>query len=79
MVSAIPEIVVIALLLSSFLCRQFSVYKTVFLFFCSFIVVKCSWLWPPCIADAGVIFLSCFFFRLSLFSSPNFSGHRLDV
>jgi len=33
-------------------------------------------LWPFCAADAGIIFLSCFFF---LFSSPNLSGRRLDV
>jgi len=32
-------------------------------------------LWPPCIADADVISLSCFFF----FSSPNLSGRRMDV
>jgi len=35
-------------------------------------------LWPPCVADADIIFLSCFFF-LSFFSSPNLSGRRLDV
>jgi len=33
-------------------------------------------LWPPCAADADIIFLSCFFF---LFSSPNLSGRRFDV
>jgi len=45
---------------------------------------KCSWhwhaiylLWPPCVAHADIEFLSCFFFFL--FSSPNLSGHRLDV
>jgi len=32
-------------------------------------------LWLPCVADADIIFLSCFY----LFSSPNLSGHRLDV
>ena len=32
-------------------------------------------LWPPCVADAAVIFSSCFFF----FSLPNLSGRRLDV
>jgi len=39
-------------------------------------------LWPPCVADAVIIFLSCFFFfRLSslFFSSPNLSCRRLDV
>jgi len=33
-------------------------------------------LWPPCVADADIIFLSCFFF---FFSSPNLSGRRLDA
>jgi len=35
-------------------------------------------LWPPCVADADIIFLpvvSFFFF----YSSPNLSGRRLDV
>ena len=32
-------------------------------------------LWLPCITDAYIIFLSCFY----LFSSPNLSGRRLDV
>ena len=47
-------------------------------------------LWPPCIADADIIFSSCGFFYLSsssssssfsssLFSSPNLSGRTLDV
>jgi len=36
-----------------------------------------SLLWPPCIADVGIIFLPCGFFFL--FSSPNLSGRRLDV
>jgi len=40
-------------------------------------------LWPPCIADAVIIFLPCGFFLLlsSIFfySSPNLSGRRLDV
>jgi len=43
---------------------------------------------PPCVADAGIIFLPCGFYLLSLFpfffpffffSSPNLSGRRLDV
>jgi len=37
-------------------------------------------LWPPCIADADIIFLpSGFFFFFYLFSSPNLSRRRLDV
>ena len=40
-----------------------------------------QFLWPPCVADADIIFLPCgFFFYLSFFfSSPNLSGRRLDV
>ena len=39
------------------------------------------WLWPPCVADADIIFLPCGFFCLSIFffSSPNLSCRRLDV
>jgi len=33
-------------------------------------------LWPPCVADTDIIFLSCFFF---FFSSPILSRRRLDV
>jgi len=39
-------------------------------------------LWPPCVADADIIFLSCGFFFFLLFfffSSPNLSGSRVDV
>jgi len=36
-------------------------------------------LWPPCIADADIIFLPCGFFFFFFFSSPNLSHHRLDV
>jgi len=36
-------------------------------------------LWPPCIADADIIFLPCGFFYLSLFSSTNLSRRKLDV
>jgi len=40
-------------------------------------------LWPPCVADADIIFLPCGFFLLSsiffFYSSPNLSGRRLDV
>jgi len=45
--------------------------------------VSDSWslLSPPCVSDADIIFLSCFFLSCSflLFSSPNFSGRRLNV
>ena len=39
-------------------------------------------LWPPCVIGQAIIFLPCGFFLLLsfyLFSSPNLSGHRLDV
>jgi len=36
-------------------------------------------LWPPCVADADIIFSFCGYFFLSSFSSPNLSGRRLDV
>jgi len=43
-------------------------------------------LWPPCVADAFIIFCSCgfyplllFFFFFFFFSSPNLSSGRLDV
>jgi len=44
-------------------------------------VTATDWLWPPCAADADIIFLPCGFFLLSsfFFSSPNLSGRRLDV
>jgi len=36
-------------------------------------------LWPPCVADADIIFSSCgFFFFFSFFSSPNLSSGRMD-
>ena len=35
-------------------------------------------LWPPCVADADIIFCSCGYF-LPVFSSPNLSGRTLDV
>jgi len=45
--------------------------------------IESSLLWPPCVADADIIFLPCGFFLLSIFyhfcSSPNLSGRRLDV
>jgi len=42
------------------------------------VVVRVHSLWPPCVADANIIFLPCGFFLLS-FSLPNLSGRRLDV
>jgi len=38
-------------------------------------------LWPPCVADADIIFLPCGFFYLllSFFSSSNLSRRILDV
>jgi len=43
-------------------------------------------LWPPCVADADIIFLPCGFFLLSSFYIPRLipnlsavSGRRLDV
>jgi len=36
-----------------------------------------TYLWSPCVADADIIFWSCFFFFF-LFSLPNLSGRRLD-
>jgi len=37
-------------------------------------------LWPPCVADADIIFLPCgFFFYLSFFPSHNLGRRRLDV
>ena len=40
-----------------------------------------DFLWPPCVADADIIFLPCgFFLYIFLFySSPNLSRRRLDV
>jgi len=35
-------------------------------------------IWPPCIADADIIFSSCGFF-LFFFSSPNLTRRRLDA
>jgi len=37
-------------------------------------------LWPPCVADADIIFLPCGFSHSSFFLSlPNLSGRRVDV
>ena len=50
--------------------RTVSSERICFLFFFSF----SSLLWPPCVADADIIFLPCgFFFFLLLFSSPTLS------
>jgi len=38
-----------------------------------------SFLWPPCVADADIIFSSCGFLSFFFFSSPNVSRCRLDV
>ena len=35
--------------------------------------------WPPYVTGQAIIFLSCGFFYLLLFSSPNLSCRRLDV
>jgi len=45
------------------------------------ITLTTCWLWPPCVADADIIFVPCDFYLLSIFfySSSNFSGRRLDV
>ena len=40
-------------------------------------LLSTRYLWPPCVADAGIIFLPCGFFFL--FSSPNLSRRRWDV
>jgi len=36
-------------------------------------------LWPPCVADADIIFLPCSFFLSFFYSSTNLSRRRLDV
>jgi len=38
-------------------------------------------LWPPCVADADIIFLPCsvFYILSFFFSSPNLSRRRLNV
>jgi len=41
----------------------------------SILKLMTCFLWPPCIADVDIIFLSSFFF----FSSLNLSDHRMDV
>jgi len=44
----------------------------------SYSFVLYCYLWRPCVADVDIIFSSCGFFFLLLFSSPNLSGHKLD-
>ena len=46
--------------------------------FAHYMLVFCC-LWPPCIADADIIFLPCGFFLSFFYSSPNLSSRRLDV
>jgi len=53
----------------------FFIYLFIFFFFFSFFLS----LWPPCVADADIIFLPCGFFLSSSSSSPNLSGRALDV
>ena len=53
-------------------------YTTTIITFQQGSIIVCCLLWPPCIADAEIIFLPCGFFYLP-FSSPNLSGRRLDV
>ena len=43
----------------------------------SFVSFDCVLLWPPCVADADIIFLPCDFYLF--YSSPNLSDRRLDV
>ena len=43
-----------------------------------FVVVFSQYLWPPCVADADIILLSCFFLS-AFFSSPNLNRRRMDV
>jgi len=48
----------------------------------SWVLYHSCLLWPPCVADADVIFLPCGFFLSSsifFYSSPNLSSRRLDV
>jgi len=48
-----------------------------------FLLSHNSFLWPPCVADADIIFCSCGFYLLlllsSFLSSPNLIGRRLNV
>jgi len=37
-------------------------------------------LWPPCVADADILFLPCgFYLPIFFYSSPNLGGRSLDV
>ena len=38
-----------------------------------------SSLWPPCVADADIIFFALWFLSVFFFFSPNLSRRRLDV
>jgi len=51
----------------TYLSIQLAFYKSV------------TFLWPPYVIGQAIIFLPCGFYLLSSFSSPNLSGHRLDV
>jgi len=44
-----------------------------------FAAVIYSYAWPPCVADADIIFYHCGFFFFVSFSSPISSSCRLDV
>jgi len=70
-------------------------YSFFVVIFCYILSVRFSFLWPPCVADTDIIFVSCLwppyvigqaiiflpcsFFLSSFFFSPNLIGHRLDV
>ena len=55
-------------------CKELSDRRRLFVWHIS----RCeTLLWPPCIADADIIFLPCGFYLI--FSLPNLSRHRLDV
>jgi len=51
--------------------------KMSLVFFFVYLTKLCGHLWPPCVADADIIFLPCGYFFF--FSSPNLSRRRLDV
>jgi len=43
------------------------------------IIILLPLLWPPCVADANIIFSSCGFFYVSFFSSPNLSDRMSTI
>jgi len=45
----------------------------------TYISIIVELLWPPCVADADIIFSSCSSFFFLLFSSPNLSGRKVNV